>query len=135
MGVAMPAASAAVVSQTRSYNEVKGAAHNFRLEKFFGEKDQKAALDKYWSEYNEKQPKTYSSRKEQLAHLTERPSYEYVSDLQRAANDLTSVTSHPLQYQTDVPYHYNKVRKAVTFSKTNAVCGNGEIQMKRIVPQ
>jgi hypothetical protein len=127
--------SAAMVGvQLRSYIEIKGDT-KFRLDKMVSEKDQKGALKKYWSDVNEKKLKTFASRKEELAHLASRPDYEYVSDLQRSANDLTHVMSSPQYYISDVPYHYHKLWKAITVSKTNSESGNGEIEVFRVIPQ
>eukprot|EP00672_Neobodo_designis_P016474 CAMPEP_0174827006 /NCGR_PEP_ID=MMETSP1114-20130205/409_1 /TAXON_ID=312471 /ORGANISM="Neobodo designis, Strain CCAP 1951/1" /LENGTH=138 /DNA_ID=CAMNT_0016060593 /DNA_START=135 /DNA_END=551 /DNA_ORIENTATION=+ len=128
------AAPAAAMAQARSYIEISGET-KFRLEKMTMEKDHKAALAKYQEGVTAKQAKTYANRKEELEHLTQRPDYEYVSDNQRAANDLTAVTSSPHHYMTDVPYHYQKLWKAITMSKTHHESGNGEIKLKRVVPQ
>jgi hypothetical protein len=131
--VAAPTIAVAAGS-ARGYVEIKGDT-KFRLDKMLSEKDHKAALNRYWGEVSARKAKTFSNRKEELAHLAERPSYEYTSDLQRAANDLTHVMSSPLYYATDVPYHYSKLWKVYTASKTNSECGNGEVEAQRIIPQ
>ena len=122
------------VAQVRAFGEVKGDT-TFRLQKKHSEKDAKGALKKYWDNLEQQKPKTFANRKEELAHLAARPSYEYMSYLQRAADDLTAVVDHPQQYVTDVPYHYNKLWKAITMSKTGCENGNGEIEMMRTIPQ
>jgi hypothetical protein len=126
--------AAATAPHVRSYIEIGGET-GYRLDKITSEADQKGALKKYWGDVQQRKARTFANRKEELAHLAERPSYEYVSDLQRAADDMTHVTSSPLYYATDIPYHYQKLWKATTNSKTNANDGNGEIEMYRIVPQ
>ena len=125
---------AAATAQVRTYVEIKGDT-TFRLEKLNMERDHKAALAKYNENLGSKQSKTFANRKEEMEHLTMRPDYEYVSDNQRAANDLTAVVSSPQMYQTDVPYHYHKLWKAATLSKTHHESGNGEIPLNRVVPQ
>ena len=133
--VSSTVAGVAATSQARTYIEINGDT-TYRLEKIFMEKDHKGALKKYWSDLEGKKSKTFANRKEEMAHLADRPNYEYISDLQRAATDLTAVYSSPQQYMTDVPYHYHKLAKTMTTSKTNANDGNGEIrEARRITPQ
>jgi hypothetical protein len=128
------AVTACLGTATRSYVEVSGET-KFRLEKLIMEKDHKKALASYQASVEDKKAKTYANRKEELEHLTKRPDYEYVSDMQRSANDLTAVVSSPQMYQTDVPYHYQKLWKAATLSKTHHESGNGEIKLNRMIAQ
>jgi hypothetical protein len=127
-------AAPALAAQVRTYVEVKGDT-TYRLEKLNMEKDHKKALQTYEASVEAKKSKTFANRKEELEHLTQRPDYEYISDMQRAANDLTAVVSSPQMYQTDVPYHYQKLWKAITLSKTHHESGNMEIKYQRIIPQ
>ena len=107
----------------------------YRLDKWMIEKDQKKALNQYWEDVNGRKAKTFSSRKEELAHLAARPDYEYVGDFQRAANDMMAVQSDPHRWVTDMSYHYHRIWKVSSASKTNHMDGNGQIEPCRATPQ
>lgn len=124
----------AVLAAVRCHVSAKGDTL-YRLDKWMIEKDQKKALDGYWAGVNERKPKTFANRKEELAHLAARPDYEYVGDFQRAAHDMMAVQSDPHKWVTDMAYHYHRVWKVASASKTNHMDGNGCIEHCRVVPQ
>ncbi len=71
-----------------------------------------------------KEPKT---KKEQMAHLLERPKYEYVADFQRNADDMMAIQSDPRKFCDDMSYHFTRVGKmmngAATWANENSSCG------------
>lgn len=71
-----------------------------------------------------KEPK---SKKEALAHLLERPKYEYVADFQRNADDMMAIQSDPRKFCDDMSYHFTRVGKQMNGSGTwmneNSSCG------------
>jgi hypothetical protein len=68
-----------------------------------------------------------TTKKERLAHLLERPKYEYTPDFQRAADDMMAVQSDPRKFISDMSYHYKRVGKMLNGSQTwvqeNSSCG------------
>ncbi len=71
-----------------------------------------------------KEPKT---KKEKLAHLLERPKYEYVADFQRNADDMMAIQSDPRKFCDDMSYHFTRVGKQMngtgTWMNENSSCG------------
>lgn len=70
------------------------------------------------------EPKT---KKEKLAHLLERPKYEYVACFQRNADDMMAIQSDPRKFCDDMSYHFTRVGKqlngSATWSNENSNCG------------
>ncbi len=124
------ATAAAVAAASRTYVTAKGDT-TYRIDKWMIEKDHKKALAEYWRVFNERKAKSFANRKEELAHLSARPDYEYVGDFQRAATDMMAVQSDPHKWVTDMAYHYHRIWKMASASKTNHMDGNGAIELSR----
>eukprot|EP00742_Colponemidia_sp_Colp-10_P026059 GILJ01031762.1.p1 GENE.GILJ01031762.1~~GILJ01031762.1.p1 ORF type:complete len:143 (+),score=22.18 GILJ01031762.1:3-431(+) len=73
------------------------------------------------------------SKKEALQHLLERPSYEYVTDYQRAANDMMAVHGTNWEHGADMQYNYHKIWRALKSSRIGADEGYA-VESLRIAP-
>jgi hypothetical protein len=58
-----------------------------------------------------------------------------VADFQRWANDMMAVTSDPQGYSQDMAYHYHKIWKVMSPSKTRCGEGNGAILAAKVHPK
>lgn len=73
------------------------------------------------------------NRKEELEHLTRMPRDHYISDFQRAANDLMCVTDNPDQQERDLIYHFStraKICRPSGRARWNTPCPGIPIKIK-----
>eukprot|EP00796_Vickermania_ingenoplastis_P004914 gene4914-3526_t len=75
------------------------------------------------------------NRKEELSHLTQHCSYEYVPEFQRWANDMMAVYSDPQGYGHDMAYHYHRIWKAKSLTRRGIEDGSGAFDVCKIHPQ
>lgn len=74
------------------------------------------------------------NRKEELSHLTQQCSYEYVPEFQRWANDMMAVYSDPQGYGHDMAYHYHRIWKAKSMTRRGVEDGSGAVDICRVHP-
>ncbi|KAG5463948.1 hypothetical protein LSCM1_00122 [Leishmania martiniquensis] len=74
------------------------------------------------------------NRKEELSHLTQHCSYEYVPEFQRWANDMMAVYSDPQGYGHDMAYHYHRIWKAKSLTRRGVEDGSGAFDVCRVHP-
>lgn len=74
------------------------------------------------------------NRKEELSHLTQQCSYEYVPEFQRWANDMMAVYSDPQGYGHDMAYHYHRIWKAKSMTRRGVEDGSGAVDVVRVHP-
>ncbi|KAG5489993.1 hypothetical protein JKF63_00112 [Porcisia hertigi] len=74
------------------------------------------------------------NRKEELSHLTQHCSYEYVPEFQRWANDMMAVYSDPQGYGHDMAYHYHRIWKAKSMTRRGVEDGSGAFDVCRVHP-
>ncbi|KAG5488517.1 hypothetical protein JIQ42_00124 [Leishmania sp. Namibia] len=74
------------------------------------------------------------NRKEELSHLTQQCSYEYVPEFQRWANDMMAVYSDPQGYGHDMAYHYHRIWKAKSLTRRGVEDGSGAFDVCRVHP-
>lgn len=74
------------------------------------------------------------NRKEELSHLTQQCSFEYVPEFQRWANDMMAVYSDPQGYGHDMAYHYNRIWKAKSMTRRGIEDGSGAFDVCRVHP-
>lgn len=133
------AAAATLASQpstaTRTHFHIpcKGKVE-YRLDNHIPFKSQKEIIADHETAVANAQHPNPRNKKEALQHLLERPSYEYVSDMQRAANDMMAVHSDPVKYSYDMAYHYHRIWKQHTAAKTWSADGNGAYELVKIHP-
>jgi hypothetical protein len=118
---------------TRSMREAKGVTEMRILTPLWPRAPDEAMVH-YKSKLNEHAHPSPKTRAEAMAHLTRRPSYEYIPEFQRWANDLMAIYGIPLEYQQEVSYHYHRLWKVFLPGNFTAMDGNGSIEVVRLKP-
>jgi hypothetical protein len=126
-------ATVAMPAFVRGMQQAKGKVE-YRLDKYLPTVRGKDSVDAYWRDFDDAKVAAPRSRKEELEHLTYGPAYENSSDFQRAAGDMMAVQANPHAYATDMAYHYHRIWKCNTASRTGGHEGNGAIDVNRISP-
>lgn len=126
--------TATAACAARTYVTADGTT-KYRIENVHNKPLTKETLDQYWSDFEATKIEQPRNRKEELAHLLERPDYERVNDFQRAATDMMAVQGDIHAWATDMGYHYQRIWKCNTASKTNMMDGNDAFHPIRIHPQ
>ncbi len=110
-------ALSALQQAQRGYVTAKGRCE-YRLDYTHSTKRGAEALRDLKEGEEKKAVKNPQSKKEQMAHLLERPKYEYVPDFQRWADDMMAVQSDPRKFCDDMSYHFVRVGKNFNGSQT-----------------
>lgn len=106
-------------SQIRTFVPIKSKVE-YRIPRLYPRKSAKEANEERLKKQQQTMHPNPQSKKEALQHLLERPSYEYVSDYQRAANDMMAVHGTNWEHGADMTYHYHKIWKALKSSRIGA---------------
>lgn len=74
------------------------------------------------------------NRKEELSHLTQQCSYEYIPEFQRWANDMMAVYSDPQGYGHDMAYHYHRIWKGKSLTRRGVEDGSDAFAICKVHP-
>lgn len=131
---AMTTTTAATVVAVRTYVTAKGRCE-YRLDYSHSTKRGPQALRDIKEGEAKLALKDPANKKEAMAHLLERPKYEYVTSFQRAADDMMAIQSDPRKFCDDMSYHYHRVGKCFNGSTTWANEGNSSCgQFNKLTP-
>ena len=108
---------------------------DMRLTKYYEDSEIGVKSKAYHEALEKTKNPTPKNKKEALAHLVDaRLSFEGVSDFQRAADDMMAIKSEPMEHAVDMAYHYHRVYKGISMSKTHVNGATDAWEINRQTP-
>ncbi|KAF8297605.1 hypothetical protein TcYC6_0079580 [Trypanosoma cruzi] len=123
-----------LVVSTRGIIACKGIVEN-RITKHYSNRTVEQAKAEREAQIAKSKHPNPRNRKEELSHLTQHCSYEYIPEFQRWANDMMAVYNDPQGYGHDMAYHYHRIWKAKSPTKRGIEDGSGAFEVCKIHPK